>query len=140
MRTWTYGMRLRGFSIGCQPMDGFLERKDDPNGKYHDLIVYSRCLTDREVNDYELDFIDGRILPGQLKFNVEELKKEMHSFEDTNASLADALGVSRQSVSQVMNGKHDFTYPQLIMIAARYNLSPERFFEIFILPTVDNYF
>ena len=57
MATYTYGMRLRGFSPGCQPRDGLVERKDDPSGKYWDLLVYSRELTDEEVKSYELDKI-----------------------------------------------------------------------------------
>ena len=52
-----YGMRLRGFSLGCQPMKGFVERLDDTTGKYYDLIVYNRQLSDKELSDYELDFI-----------------------------------------------------------------------------------
>lgn len=52
-----YGMRLRGFSIGCQPMDGLLERQDDPSGRYYDILVYDRKLTDKELSDYELDYI-----------------------------------------------------------------------------------
>jgi len=55
--TYTYGMRLRGFSPGCQPMNGFIRREDDPSGRYHDLLVYDRELTDEELADYELDFI-----------------------------------------------------------------------------------
>ena len=54
---YKYGMRLRGFSIGCQPMDGFVERCDDEKGVYWDIIVYDRKLTDDEVRDYELDYI-----------------------------------------------------------------------------------
>ena len=50
-----YGMRLRGFSIGCQPMDGFLRREDDVTGKYHDILVYGRQLTEQEVYAYGLD-------------------------------------------------------------------------------------
>lgn len=52
---FVYGMRLRGFSPGCQPKDGFVERRDST--KYHDEIVYNRRLTDRELADYELNFI-----------------------------------------------------------------------------------
>ena len=55
-----YGMRLRGFSPGCLPMQGFVERQDDVTEKYHDILVYNRELTDKELNDYELDFI-GRL-------------------------------------------------------------------------------
>jgi hypothetical protein len=29
MKLYKYGMRLRGFSIGCQPMKNFYERRDD---------------------------------------------------------------------------------------------------------------
>lgn len=55
-----YGMRLRGFSPGCQPKDGFVERQDDVTGKYHDILVYNRELTTEELKNYELDFI-GRL-------------------------------------------------------------------------------
>lgn len=54
---YIYGMRMRGFSLGCQPMLGFVERRDDPTGRYHDLIVYDRKLADDEVCAYELDYI-----------------------------------------------------------------------------------
>ena len=57
VKEFKYGMRLRGFAPMCQPMDGFLRREDDPNGKYHDVIVYSRELTDEELEQYELDEI-----------------------------------------------------------------------------------
>ena len=50
-----YGMRLRGFSLGCQPMGGLLQREDDPSGKYHDILVYDRELSEAELRDYELD-------------------------------------------------------------------------------------
>ena len=49
-------MRLRGFSIGCQP-NGVKERRDDPTGRYYDIICYQRELSDSEVRNYELDFI-----------------------------------------------------------------------------------
>ncbi len=61
---YLYGMRLRGFAPGCQPMDGFIERSDmtyrfvnDSTRVYHDVLVYSRPLSDKELRDYELDFI-----------------------------------------------------------------------------------
>lgn len=52
-----YGMRLRGFSPGCQPMKGLIERRDDPTGRYYDILVYAERLTDEEVAAYELDYI-----------------------------------------------------------------------------------
>ena len=51
------GMGHRGFSIGCQPMDGFIERIDDPKGRYYDIIVYDRMLTGDEVTNYELTYL-----------------------------------------------------------------------------------
>lgn len=56
---YRYGMRLRGFSIGCQPMKGIIEGVDDPTGKYYSILTYSRKLTDAEVSDYELDYLGG---------------------------------------------------------------------------------
>lgn len=53
-----YGMRLRGFSPGCQPK-GVIRREDDPTGKYWDVIVYERKLTEKEIRDYELEDLNG---------------------------------------------------------------------------------
>ena len=55
MKEYKYGMRLRGFSPGCQPKEGFLRREDDNMGDYYDIIVYDRRLTERDLHDYELD-------------------------------------------------------------------------------------
>ena len=57
MQMYAYGMRLRGFSPGCQPRNGLIERIDDPSSKYWDVLVYDRELTDEEVRTYELDRI-----------------------------------------------------------------------------------
>ena len=59
-KVYKYGMRLRGFSPGCQPMSGLLSREDDTTGKYYDLLTYSRKLSDKEVSDYELDYLGER--------------------------------------------------------------------------------
>lgn len=56
---YRYGMRLRGFSPGCQPKDGFIDRQDDDTGKYYDILIYNRPLTDKELADYELDYLGG---------------------------------------------------------------------------------
>ena len=53
-----YGMRLRGFSPGCQPMNGLIGRGEDVTGKYYDVLMYDRELTQDEVNDYELERIE----------------------------------------------------------------------------------
>ena len=56
---YKYGMRLRGYSPGCQPK-GVILREDDPSGKYYDIIVYDRKLTAKELMDYELDDLEEK--------------------------------------------------------------------------------
>ena len=58
MDRYFYGMRLRGYSIGCQPMKGLMMVMDDDKGDYYNILVYMRKLSDQELNDYELDLID----------------------------------------------------------------------------------
>lgn len=53
-----YGMRLRGFSPMCQPMEGLIERRDDVTGRYHDILVYDRKLSQEEERFYDLDLIE----------------------------------------------------------------------------------
>ena len=55
---YVYGMRLRGFSIGCQPKKGLLDWRDTtPATGYYSFLLYDRKLTDEECKDYELDFL-----------------------------------------------------------------------------------
>lgn len=53
---YVYGMRLRPFSIGCQP-SGVAEVSEDSSGRYWNILYYKRRLTDVEISDYELDYI-----------------------------------------------------------------------------------
>lgn len=50
-------MRLRGFSIGAQPKRGFIRREDSTDSRWYDILVYERALTEKELTDYELDYI-----------------------------------------------------------------------------------
>ena len=52
-----YGMRLRGFSMGAQPMNGFIRRHDDTTGRYYDIIEYDRELTEKEMETYSMEKI-----------------------------------------------------------------------------------
>ena len=68
-KTCIYGMRLRGFSLGAQPMRGLIrvfdsenKEKLDSENNYHDLIEYERELTDEELERYELDEIYDRFI------------------------------------------------------------------------------
>lgn len=65
MPTYVYGMRLRGFSVGCQPKQGLLGLADYASAiwdtsEYHDVIEYDRQLTADEIAAYELDYL-GRV-------------------------------------------------------------------------------
>ena len=55
---YKYGMRLRGFSIACQPKG--VIRVEDGGRKYHDIIVYNRQLSEKEISEYELDDLNSR--------------------------------------------------------------------------------
>ena len=59
---YKYGMRLRGYSIGCQPMDGLWRAEEDRGGKYHNILLYIRPLNDHEMEEYELDYL-GEVEP-----------------------------------------------------------------------------
>jgi hypothetical protein len=56
-------MRLLGFSPGAQPKN-VVERKDDPTGRYHDIIAYNQPLTDDECYQYDLDYIECKPFDG----------------------------------------------------------------------------
>ena len=58
---YKYGMRLRGFSPGCQPLDGLTGVDNENTGKYHSILYYDRKLTDKEVEMYELDFLGEEV-------------------------------------------------------------------------------
>ena len=66
MTEYYYGMRLRGFSPGCQPKEGLIKCLDSKSARflkrldgrvYHDVLVYSRPLNPEEQDEYELDYI-----------------------------------------------------------------------------------
>ena len=63
MDKYIYGMKLRGSGSGCQP-DGLVEVLDSNDFKwllktynYWDLIAYDRQLNEKEIEDYELEFV-----------------------------------------------------------------------------------
>lgn len=39
-------------------MSGLDHAEDDKTGRYYDILVYNRPLSDKEVVDYELDCIE----------------------------------------------------------------------------------
>lgn len=57
MVKYKYGMRLRGFSIGCQPMLGLRDVLEDRDGRYYDILQYDRELTQAEIEAFELVYL-----------------------------------------------------------------------------------
>ena len=58
---YIYGMRLRGFSLGTQPSKGLIEALNGKNINgydYYNLLVYDRKLSEEELKNYELDFLE----------------------------------------------------------------------------------
>ena len=77
MKEYKYGMRLRGFSPGCQPKDGFIRREDDTMGDYYDVIVYDRQLTEDELRDYELDALNTEYeVVYEIRLNISAVNAE----------------------------------------------------------------
>lgn len=60
-KTYKYGMKLRGFSIGCQPLKGLIDASEDPEGKFYNILTYDRELTDEELEEYELEDLAPKI-------------------------------------------------------------------------------
>lgn len=59
---YTYGMRLRGYSSGCQPREGFVAADDDVLQEYHNILYYDRKLSDEDCKNYDLDYLGKRRL------------------------------------------------------------------------------
>lgn len=77
---YRYGMRLRGFSIGCQPKGGLIAREDDPTGRYYDILVYDRELTAKELENYELDRINEE--GADMKYYIVDCISGYHDEDD----------------------------------------------------------
>ncbi len=98
-KKFRYGMRLRGFSPGCQPKRGLIDKELDATGKYYDILVYNRRLTDDEIMDYELDDLNKAAHRLTIIREQKGVKQE---------DLAKKLGVSVRTVQgweiNTMNG------------------------------------
>lgn len=80
MPEYKYGMRLRGFSPGCQPMNGLIDRIDSPDPKWYDVLIYNRRLTAKELRDYELDEIIADSFPDQFRALRKQLGMSQSAF------------------------------------------------------------
>lgn len=56
-----YGMRLRPFSICCQPMAGLVRVEEDNTGKYQNILYYADPLNDHQQEGFELDYLGEQL-------------------------------------------------------------------------------
>ena len=113
--TYRDGMRLRGFSIGCQPK-GVIERMDDPSGRYYDILAYDRQLTKKELEDYELDDLnEEREEEMARKYYIVDCISGYHDEEDEPfTSLAEARAECEAMNRQAIKEGHRPDFWQII--------------------------
>lgn len=71
-------------------------------------------------------------------FNKEKLKQAMVAHGDTNKVLADFLGMTASNFSTIWNGRQQFQKKHMILIAVRYDLTPQDVWEIFLQHDVES--
>jgi hypothetical protein len=54
---YVYGMRERGYGEGNQPIEGFVEKMEDPTEAFWDLLIYERELSEKEIKEYDLRYL-----------------------------------------------------------------------------------
>lgn len=72
MNIYKYGMKYRGYSIGCQPMQNLIRATEDETGKYYNILEYSEPLTAEQINNYQLADLQKK--PGIDKTLIEVFK------------------------------------------------------------------
>lgn len=117
MNRFYYGMRKRGFSIGCQPMKGFLERQDSNTVEYYDIIVYDRQLTNDEERYYSLTPLnEGTLTP---KIKVTEYIKKNHG-PYTICGIKFGLFYVNKGAEMDINEKHGgASFKELLPVAIK---------------------
>ena len=71
-------------------------------------------------------------------FTKEKLKQAMVAHGDTNKVLADFLGMTASNFSTIWNGRQQFQKKHMILIAVRYDLTPQDVWEIFLQHDVES--
>ena len=99
MIEYRYGMRLRGFAPLTFPPFGFVRREDDPSGNYYDILVYDVKLTDKVIEEYELDYLptqEQRI--DEIAVKLDKVYEEMdpYNYRDYDGSVELAKGILKE--------------------------------------------
>ena len=64
--------------------------------------------------------------------NIKLLKDIMNAHEDHNKDLAAALGMSAPNFSTIWNGRADMPLKHIKATAARYEMTPQQVYDVFI--------
>lgn len=71
-------------------------------------------------------------------FNKEKLKIFMKEYGDSNKNLAASIGMTPSNFSTIWNGRQQFQKKHMILIAVRYDLTPQDVWEIFLQDDVES--
>ena len=71
-------------------------------------------------------------------FNKEKLKIFMKKYGDSNKNLATFIGMTASNFSTIWNGRQQFQKKHMILIAVRYDLTPQDVWEIFLQDDVES--
>jgi plasmid maintenance system antidote protein VapI len=71
-------------------------------------------------------------------FNKEKLKIFMKEYGDSNKNLAASIGMTPSNFSTIWNGRQQFQKKHMILIAVRYDLTPQDIWEIFLQSDVES--
>lgn len=71
-------------------------------------------------------------------FNKERLKIFMKKYGDSNKNLATFIGMTPSNFSTIWNGRQQFQKKHMILIAVRYDLTPQDIWEIFLQSDVES--
>ena len=87
---YAYGMRLRGFSPGAQPMEGLVcHSEQDLHAKYYSVLYYDRRLTPEELKAYDLDSLTPKTKAEELaELGHESYKHRVQRALDVTLDLA----------------------------------------------------
>lgn len=70
-------------------------------------------------------------------FNRDLLAVKMASYGDTHHSLASALGMSKTNFSSLWNGRVKWQTKHIVVVAVRYDLTPDDVWKIFFESDAD---
>ena len=70
---YMYGMKERGFGMGCQPK-GFVKWEDSDCDGYYSYVYYDEPLTEEQMEQYEMELISEDI---SLSTRVREVVEDM---------------------------------------------------------------